>query len=263
MELLKKLKTFIWSKHFLKHSGLIFLSYVVIITLVIFYLDAYTNHGQQIEVPYLKGKKSANARVILEELDLKMELLDSVYRPDLPVGTILDQDPKPSKSSGVYVKEGRIIRVQVSKRTQTVEMPNLFGRGIKFAENVLKNRGIKYRISYQPSTEADGAVLKQLYKGKEIKEGMRIPVGSTITLIVGQATAGEPEPIPDLFGLTISEARSRLSGSSLSLLLGGCIDCVSAQDSSFAIIDSQSPEYIEGILTPAGTTITVSATKQP
>ena len=73
MEFLKKLRNFIWSKHFLKHTGLIFLAYVVIVGGTIFILDSYTNHGQQIKVPNLIGLKSDIARQRVEELDLKLE----------------------------------------------------------------------------------------------------------------------------------------------------------------------------------------------
>ena len=56
MDFFKKLKLFIWSKHFLKHFGLVILFYLVIISVTIFYLDAYTNHGEKIKVPNYLGK---------------------------------------------------------------------------------------------------------------------------------------------------------------------------------------------------------------
>lgn len=261
MEFLQKLRSFIWSKHFLKHTGLIVLAYIVIVGGTMLILDSYTNHGQKISVPSLTGMKADVARTRLEELDLKMELLDSVYRPDLPVGTIVSQDPAPTAKSTVSVKEGRIIRVQVSKKTRLVEMPSLIDKSQRFAESVLKNRGLKYRVQYKQTSEANGAVLKQLYKGMEIREGKRIPIGSTITIIVGRNEGGEPVLLPDLNNLTISEARGRLTGS-LSLFIATCDGCMNGQDSSAARVISQSPEYLEGVMVPAGTTITIQATMQ-
>lgn len=259
MEFLQKLRSFIWTRHFLKHTGLIFLTYFVIVGITILYLDSYTNHGQKIRVPNLVGSNAGKSRALLEELDLKMELLDSVYRPELPAGTVLAQDPTPTSKSSVYVKEGRIIRVQVSKRTQMVEMPYLVGRSQRFVESVLKNRGLKFKVKYRPSSESNGAVLQQLYKGGSIKEGRRIPVGSTITIVVGKSAGGQPVQIPNVYGATISEARGTLSAVSLNMLVGLCEGCTNGQDSTSAYIYYQSPEYIEGILVPAGTTVTVSA----
>jgi beta-lactam-binding protein with PASTA domain len=260
MEFLQKLRSFVWSKHFLKHTGLIFLTYIVVVGGTVLILDSYTNHGQRILVPNLVGLKADVARTRLEELDLKMELLDSVYRPELPEGTVVSQDPLPTSKSTVYVKEGRIINIQVSKKTRLVEMPSLIDKSQRFAESVLKNRGLKFRVQFKQTSEANGAVLKQIYQGAEIREGKRIPIGSTITIIVGKNQGGEPVQVPDLMGLTISEARGRLNGTSLSLFLV-CDDCLNSQDSSSAIIYSQSPEYLEGVLTPSGTTVSVQASK--
>jgi eukaryotic-like serine/threonine-protein kinase len=263
MEFLQKLRRFIWSRHFLKHTGLILLTYIVVVGGTVMILDAYTNHGQKILVPNLTGMKAEAARTRLEELDLKMELLDSIYRPDLPVGTIVSQDPTATVRSGVSVKEGRIVRVQISKNTRLVEMPSLIDKSQRFAESVLKNRGLKYRVQYKQTSESNGAVLKQLFKGMEIREGSRIPIGSTITIVVGRNEGGEPIQLPDLNGLTISEARGRLTGS-LSLFIATCEGCTNGQDSSAAWVISQSPEYLEGVMVPAGTTITIQAsTQQP
>jgi len=260
MQFLKKLRNFIWTKHFLKHTGFIFLTYVIIVGGTILLLDSYTNNGQKIKVPNLIGLKSDVARTRVEELDLKLEVLDSVYKPDLPAGTIISQDPSPTSISTVSVKEGRIIRIQVSKKTRLVEMPSLIDKSQRFAESVLKNRGLKYRIEFKQTNESNGAVLKQIYKGSEIKEGKRIPIGSTITIVVGRNEGGAPVAIPDLVGETISGARGRLSGTSLSLFIGLCDGCTTAQDSSSAIISSQSPEFMEGVMAPSGTTITIQAT---
>ena len=139
------------------------------IAITIFYLSSYTNHGQQISVPNLVGKTVAKSTTILEELDLTYEVLDSIYDPSKPEGTIIDQDPDPTSFSKVFVKEGRIIRLRVSKKSRMIEMPSLVDKSERFAESILKNRGLKYRIQYQPTNEANGAVLKQMYQCKQIE----------------------------------------------------------------------------------------------
>ena len=125
MELVKKLRDFVWSKHFLKHLGLIILTYFVVVSLVIFYLDSYTNHGQKIRVPNLVGKNINGIKATLEENDLQYEIIEEKYDPKKPQGTILEQDPIATSFSSVFVKEGRIIRLRISKKTDLVEMPSL------------------------------------------------------------------------------------------------------------------------------------------
>ena len=261
MGLIRKIRAFVWSKHFLKHFGLVILTYLLIVSFVIFYLDSYTNHGQKIEVPNLIGKNVSTIKSIIEERGLEYEVLDSIYDPQKPEGTILDQDPLPTSKSLVFVKEGRIVRVRVSKKTRLVEMPSLIDKSIRFAESVLKNRGLECSIEYKPSSEADGAVLEQKYKGSKIKEGQRIPIGSKIVLIVGRNEGGKPVQIPNLYGLTISEAKLRLSEIPSLVFNLNCPDCMNSEDSSNAIIESQSPEFIDGVLSPSGTTVTINASK--
>lgn len=256
-----KIKVFVMSKHFLKQLGWVALAYALIVGITIFYLDIYTNHGEQIEVPNLIGQKLDNVKNQLDELGLQYEILDSIYDPSKPEGTILDQDPDPTKLSQVFVKEGRIIRFRVSKQSRLVEMPSLVDKTQRFAESILENRGLRYRIQFRPTNEANGAVLEQLYKGRPVKEGTRIPIGSTITLIVGQNDLGDPAEIPDLFGMTIFEAKERLTAAGNFVFMPVCGDCLTYEDSLAARVTSQSPEYLEGVLAPAGTTVTVYATK--
>ncbi len=261
MEFFKKLKSFVWSKHFLKHLGLVILAYFLIVLILIFYLDSFTNHGEKIAVPNLKGKNVAMIQSELEALGLQYEVLDSIYEPSKPQGTIMDQDPGPSGLTKIFVKEGRVIRLRVSKKTRLIEMPSLIDKSQRFAEKILQNRGLKFVIRYQPTNEANGAVLDQLFNGKFVKEGTRIPIGSTIVLVVGKNDAGVPVAIPNLYGLTISQAKERLSTLGSFGFLAVCDACVTREDSLVARIQSQSPEFIEGIQIPSGSTITVFATK--
>jgi eukaryotic-like serine/threonine-protein kinase len=261
MSFFGKIKSFVWSKHFLKHFALVILAYIVIVGGTIFYLGVSTNHGQKIKVPMLHGKNVSQIKGILDELGLQYEVLDSIYNPNKPEGTILTQDPRPTDSTDVFVKEGRIIRLRVSKKTRLVEMPSLLDKSERFAISVLKNRNIKYRISYKSTSEADGAVLEQKYKGQAIKEGTRIPIGSTIDLVVGKNQASEPIQIPNLYGLTINEVKARLSGMSSITLFEVYRNCTNALDSSQAKVISQSPEYIEGMMSPSSSTISIQLDK--
>ena len=125
MELLNKIKIFLWSKHFLKHIGIVILTYLFVVSFVIFYLDSFTNHGQKIKVPNLIGKNINSITGILEENNLQYEVIETIYDPKKPEGTIIEQDPLATSISTVFVKEDRIIRIRISKQTDLVEMPSL------------------------------------------------------------------------------------------------------------------------------------------
>lgn len=261
MELIKKFGRYLFTKSFLKIAGIILLIHIVVIGGTILYLDAYTNHGEKIEVPKLVGMNVRNVAQLLEEKDLKFEVVDQIYDPKLAEGTIVSQDPRETISSQVFVKSGRTIRVRVSKRTSLVEVPSLIDKSERFATTVLKNRGLRYKITYKNTPESSGAVLEQRFKGSRIKQGTKIPVGSMIQIIVGRFEGGMPIPVVDLWGLTISEARERLSIHPGITFFPVCQDCVTADDSLRARINSQSPEFfVEGEQSLMPSVGTVSAT---
>lgn len=244
--ILRLMLAFVKTKHFWKHFGLVILFYLVMVLATILYLDFATNHGQKIAVPNLVGMSASKAKQRIEELDLTYQILDSIYDPKLPEGTVVEQLVEPTSLSQVYVKSGRSIGLRLSKKSQLVEMPSLMHKQVQFAQSILEQRGLRYIIQYKPSAEANGSVLDQRYNGRRIKEGERIPIGAVVILIVGQNDEDEPIALPNLLGLTMSEAKQIFD----TLGVGGytfiCPDCLTSQDSAGALIFSQSPEYIEG-----------------
>ena len=65
--MIKEIIAFVFSKHFLKHLGLIMLFYVSVVLIMMVYLYFYTNHGEKIEVPNFVGMNSEKAKVVIEE----------------------------------------------------------------------------------------------------------------------------------------------------------------------------------------------------
>ncbi|MBL1278801.1 MAG: PASTA domain-containing protein [Fluviicola sp.] len=260
--MLIKLWNYIKSKRFLLNFGAIIAVYFIVIFGFKAYLNSRTNHGQKIEVPNLVGKNQNNLKALISQYNLAIEVLDSIYDPTKVEGTILAQDPLPSSFSQIYVKEGRVIKVRVSKRSQLVEMPDLVDKSQRFAENILNNRKFRYKLEYQPSREAHGAVIDQLYKGKFIAPTTKLPIGSRITLVVGRDETGVSMVLPNLYGLTIVEAKERVENMRSMEFFAVCPSCITSADSLLARIVSQSPEFSEGAIVASGTTISVYAEKE-
>ncbi len=242
----QRIKNYILTKYFLKQVGLVILFYLVIVFSTVLYLDFSTNHGEKIAVPNLVGLNAEEAKQKIEELDLQFQILDSIYDPKLPEGTVLEQLVEPTSISMVHVKSGRIIGLRLTKKNQLVEMPSLVHKQLQFAESILEQRGIRFNIQYRSTSEANGSVLDQLYRGRRIKEGDRIPIGAVVTLIVGQNDQGEPLAIPNFVGLSMADARFILDTLGVTSYDFICTDCSTAEDSLSAVIFSQTPEFIEG-----------------
>ena len=152
------------------------------------------------------------AKKKIEELDLQYQILDSIYNPKMPEGTVLEQLVEPTGLSNVHVKSGRIIGLRLTKRTQMVEMPSLVHKQLQFAESILEQRGLRFSIQYRATSEANGSVLDQLFRGRRIKEGDRIPIGAVVNIVYSSSVHdGKENHVKDVFKNSIISALMLMS----------------------------------------------------
>lgn len=257
MSLAKKIGNLIISKKFIINALAAIVVWVLILFGSSFYFDSYTHHGETFEVPNLLNNNADDIPVLLGDAPLNYEILDSIYNPDLVEGTVMYQRPKATDSTGVKVKRDRTIYVRVSKRTRLVKMPVVVSRSQRFAETVLKTSGLRTKVTYVPSIEDQGSVVKATYKGKEIKAGDRLPINALIELSVGKPSYGTMLAVPDLMGLTIKEAEARFDQGVMLELLSICSDCKDEKDSLEAKVIRQTPIATDSSMVPTGSTITI------
>jgi beta-lactam-binding protein with PASTA domain len=110
----------------------------------------------------------------------------------------------------------------------------------------LQSLGLKLGIiNYKPDI-ARNAVLEQTLNDIEVKPGAKIPLGSSIGLVLGSGVGGGDFEVPNLIGMTLLEAKSWLT--SLSLNIGSIIPVGAIADTNAAFIVKQSPDvYIETV----------------
>jgi len=257
MRFFKKLGNFIISRKFIINFILFGLTWVLIIWGGSTYFNAYTKHGESIEVPDLLNNNVKDINALIGDRDISYEILDSIYNPDLVEGTIIYQNPMPTDSSGLKVKSNRVVKVRVSKRSRLVNVPVVVSKSHRFAEAVLMTKGLRTKINYVPSNEDQGSVISQKYKGKSITSGQQVPINSVIELTVGERTKGSKVSVPNLKGLTINEAKERFLGSSSLRLYPVYSNCNTAQDSLDARVIRQNPVASDSSQIPEGSTITV------
>lgn len=219
--------------------------------------SSYTHHGETIDVPNLLKNNVADIPALIGDRKLEYEILDSVYNPDLLEGTVIYQNPMPTDSSGLEVKEGRTIKVRISKKSRLVNMPVVVSRSQRFAEAMLLTKGLRTKITFVPSIEDQGSVISAKYNGREIQAGEKLPINSIIELTIGQRVAESLVPVPNLLGLTIKEAEERLSGGMSLQLFSICNACASTEDSLRAKIFKQTPVAKDSSMIPQGSTLTV------
>ncbi len=144
----------------------------------------YTRHGQSIKVPKVSGMSIDNATDILDDNDLELVIMDSVYNEDMKPNTIVEQDPKPDLS----VKPGRKIYVTVNTGIiPKVKMPKLINGSSNLAKVLLQNSGLKLgRVDSVNSTFGPGLVISQKFKGHDIAPNTQLEKGAIIDIVVSK-----------------------------------------------------------------------------
>lgn len=244
---MKSIIAFLTSKVFFKHV----LAYILLVVLLFvglsIFLGSYTRQGQTFDVPDFVGDKVniQDIDLYMKEIPLAYEVVETVFRTDLPEGTVFFQQPGPTARTGMQVKKNRSIKLRVSTRSKMVEMPDLAGKAsIRFAEQKLVNRGLKVSIEYVYSAEGKNQVLEQKYNGKRIEPGTIVPYGAKIVLVVSKGKGDAEIELPNMIGLTICEARQRLESVNV-VASFVCIDCDpgNADQECQAIIYVQEPDH--------------------
>lgn len=159
----------------------------LLVFIVLKALNSYTRHGQAILVPDAKGKTVRQAQSLFAEKGLLCVVSDSLYVKEKPAGSVLDHIPP----SGQKVKDGRIIYLTVN----TLNVPLQFvpdvadNSSLRQAQARILAAGFKLDESELINGEKDW-VYKVKYRGRVLEPGEKVPVGATLTLVVGNG-AGE------------------------------------------------------------------------
>jgi beta-lactam-binding protein with PASTA domain len=202
-------------KDVLIHLGIL-LSGLAIFFLGFFfiYLPVSTHHGETITVPNLSGMSVEELEEFLTSRDLRYEVGDSDFVLNSKPNTVIAQYPKP----GAKVKEGRKIYLTVTMRNAPmVDMPGLVNLSLRSAQTTLQSFSLQLgEVKYVPDL-ARNAVLKQLYNGKEIAKGEKVPKGGKIDLEVGDGMGTTELSVPNVVGMQLSEAEVLLKGSDLQI----------------------------------------------
>jgi eukaryotic-like serine/threonine-protein kinase len=244
---MSNLVEFFKSKLFLKNVLAYFAFVIFVFVGLSIFLGTYTRPGQTFEVPDFVGDKVniQDIDLYMKDLPLRYEVVETVFRTDLPEGTVFFQQPGSTARTGMRVKKNRSIKLRVSTRNKMVEMPDLAGKSsIRFAEQKLTNRGFKVGIEYVYSSEGRNQVLEQKFNGKRIEPGTIVPFGSKIILVVSKGKGDAEIELPNLIGLTICDARRRLENVNV-VASYVCIDCEpgNADQECRAVIYVQEPDH--------------------
>jgi beta-lactam-binding protein with PASTA domain len=186
---MKRFKEFMQPNRLGFHLALSIGITLALIIVALIFLNIYTRHGNEVEMPDFIGKDSKSLVTDSLSADFIVVVSESVFDKTSKPGTVLKQNPNPKEK----VKKGRKVYVTVaSDQPPVVKMPQLQDVSLRQAEIMLKAKGlILGSVIYKPSPY-ENAVLEQLYRGRPIASGKDINMGEIITLVVGKDIEGLP-----------------------------------------------------------------------
>ncbi|MFA8432891.1 MAG: PASTA domain-containing protein [Marinifilaceae bacterium] len=254
-----RLGKFLSSKIFFKHLGLATIIAIALIWVTLLSLRLYTHHGQELTVPNFYGKSLNETEQLIKENSLRYQVIDSVYRPHLAPGSILEQSPV----AGFKVKQNRTIFLTINaKNPEKVRFPNLVNSSFRQAIAILETNGFQIGHLEYASSEFANLVLQQKYKGDTIPEGELIIKGATIDLVVGKGRNNQSVLVPTLIGKNPKEAKDLIIHANLNLGKSYFDETVqNSQDSLQAQVWKQSPTFGENIKLKRGSYVRIWLTR--
>jgi beta-lactam-binding protein with PASTA domain len=227
---------FITHKSFLVNLLVIILIILLLVFGFFSLLGTITKHNEVQKVPNVIGKTYDEAKQILEAADLEAGIQDSTYVDTARALEVMRQSP----DADAAVKSDRTIYLTINRAVPPkIDMPDLRGFSLTSAKLYLQSLGLKLGDTTFISGVAKNAVKEQQYNGEEIMPGTKINMGSHIDLVVGNGIGQETISVPDLLGMTVSQARAYLLSSNIEL--GEIIPQGTVTDTENAFVIKQNP----------------------
>ena len=202
-------------------------------------MEFWTNHGEYLRVPDVKGKDFKEASDLLEKAGFDVVVQDSVYYDSLSPLVIIKQFPDPDAT----VKVNRTIYLTINRATAPlINMPNLVGMSFRNAELEMRAKGLKLGDTMYVPDIAKNAVKDQLLGNVSLKPGTPVAMGTSISLVLGAGIGNEDISVPDLFGMPYSEALTLLESNGI--ILGVVLPDNDLTDTLAGFVYWQNPERI-------------------
>jgi beta-lactam-binding protein with PASTA domain len=200
-------------------------------------LEFWTNHGEYLRVPDVKGKNYKEAADLLDKAGFDVVVQDSVYYDSIAPLVIIKQFPDPDAT----VKVNRTIYLTINRSiAPLIDMPNLVGMSFRNAELEIRAKGLKLGDTTYVPDIAKNAVKDQLVGGVTLKPGTPVAMGTKISLVLGAGIGNEDLAVPDLFGMPYAEALILLESSGINL--GVVLPDADIKDTLAGFVYWQNPE---------------------
>jgi len=206
--------------------------------------------GKTVQVPDIKGKTTAEAKTMLEKLDLVLEVEKEVYSADVEAGLIMTQNPE----SGKELESGKTVKVTVSKGVKTGTIPSVIGLSETEAVKVIEAANFvvgEIKREYNDSYSADIVFQMNPNGNATANEGTKV----TIYVSKGEDLV----TVPSIIGQTEADAKNTITNAGLTV---GAITYETSTDYSKGMVMKQSPTDGNQVAKDSDVSIVVSGGKK-
>ena len=170
------------------------------------WLNTYTNHNEEIEIPDLSAMNIQDAIKTLDSLDLTYEIDSIKFDSTKSPLAVLEFYPQ----KGFMVKEGRKIFIKSNpKGWRPTSLPDIIGKSKRLAFTQLKLAGLEVGDTIYESDIAKDAVLRVMFQGKQISKDAELPRFTKVDLVLGKGLEYGVD-MANLIGMTLDQGRSSI-----------------------------------------------------
>lgn len=170
----------------------------------------YVKLGSEAKVPDVVGMPYPEAEKLLEEKGFEAKRAEPRYTDKYPAGTVMMQLPY----GGATTKEGRRIYLTESRGVEMIPVPDVIGRPLREARITLMRQGFEVgEVVY----EQNDTIMRDLIFAQSVPPEVGARPGTTIKLFISKGPSTRYTMMPNLVGLSLDQARTRLENAGLTL----------------------------------------------
>jgi beta-lactam-binding protein with PASTA domain len=163
-----------------------------------------------IEMPNVVGERFEKAKAVLADKGLSVSTSEK-KTGEKPPGTVVDQKPEP----GTKLKRGDRVELVLAVRPPITKMPNVRGKQIDEARDILSKTGLRISDEKQIKTSerSPGTVLNQIPEpGVEVEPGKRVVLEVAVKSVIS---------VPNVVGVPVEKAKAMLADRGLAVSIRG------------------------------------------
>ncbi len=184
--------------------ALLFLVWIILFFSTALFTSRLILRGELVTVPNLIGKTTEEARLELSRRLLSMSFQGTQFHDTIEKGGVVAQEP----SAGSRVKTNRVVKITVSAGSEMVDVPDLVGKSLENAIQILASLGLTRGLISQIHTAEypAGRIISQ----EPTPAAGKVKRMTPVNFLLSQGDREEKYIMPDLIGLKITHVLPQL-----------------------------------------------------